>query len=70
MVEWDIVRMYVFGVIWDKIFSSLRFKTALHKAVYQGYVECVRALLNAGADVTAKNVSWIESDNFIWDKKL
>ena len=32
------------------------FKTPLHGATTWGYVECVRSLLNAGADVTAKNV--------------
>ena len=37
------------------IFSS--FKTPLHDAAHRGYIECVRSLLDGGADVNAKDVS-------------
>ena len=33
------------------------FQTPLHRAAFSGHIECVQSLLDAGADVTAINVS-------------
>ena len=47
------------GITWLMIFRSLNicFKIPLHTAAREGKEKSILALLNAGADVNAKNVS-------------
>ena len=42
--------------ICEKKFEYFTHKNPLHSAAHWGRIECLRLLLEAGADVTAKNV--------------
>ena len=48
----------LFVVIFTFVYIKSHLKTPLHWAAREGYIECVLLLLDAGADVTAKTVSF------------
>ena len=52
------LRMYALKEFEDEIRKSLYFKTSLHEVARNGIIECVRSLLDGGADLTAINVRW------------